>query len=206
MLGISGLGCVGFNPFNYPRVSRQNRFALIKKVKNEISPYLPKVTICDRPFVNVNGVIQYSYGLDRVAIRQRRVALAKLYGLSLSEASSDNRFIIDLARKVLGTEGMPGQCAEMASISALKLKNIAAAAGLFVYTCQLPDCNHTITLLSNTLYKPYEKINWARESSSIVVDLWQGALSQDKGDALVSYAAQNGYTKSRPRAYIQCKV
>ncbi|TWC46129.1 hypothetical protein FBY04_13331 [Pseudomonas sp. SJZ080] len=205
MLGRIGKGLNCFSPAND---NSFNRFVLTKKIQDEILPYVSKVTICDRPSTNHSGLTQYNYDDNRDGIRQRRVSVARQFDLTLSDAPFDRRFVIELAKEVEKTHQMPGQCAEMASITAVKLKDIAAQTGLFVYTLQLPDYNHTITLLSETPYRSNEWINWAKEfnSTSIIVDLWQGALSQNKPDALVSPANKNTYTRTSPRAIVQCKV
>ncbi|AZE56904.1 hypothetical protein C4K03_4766 [Pseudomonas synxantha] len=205
MLGRISKGLNCFNPVND---NSFDRFILTKKIRDEIFPYTSKVTICDRPSTNHNGLTQYNYDENRESIRQRRVSIARQFDLTLSDAPFDRRFVIALAKEVEEIHQMPGQCAEMASIAAVKLKDIAAQTGLFVYTLQLPDCNHTITLLSETSYKRSEWVDWAKEFNlnSIIVDLWQGALSQSNPNALISPANQNTYTRTQPRALVQCKV
>lgn len=182
--------------------------ALTQKIRNEIFPYISKVTVCDTPATNHNGLTQYAYGEEIESVRRRRVSVARLFDLTLSYAPFDRKFVIALAKEVEGTHKMPGQCAEMASIAAVKLKDIAAQTGLYVYTLQLPDYNHTMVLLSETLYRSREWVNWVKEISqnSIVVDLWEGVLSQSNPNALVSPAGRNSYTKIRPRALVQCKI
>lgn len=184
------------------------RDALILKIRNEISPYISRVTICDRPSANSNGLTQYNYDENHEGIRQRRVSVARRFDLTLSYAPFDRRFVTALANELERTHQMPGQCAEMASLAAVKLKDSAIESGMSVYTVQLPDCNHTIVLLSDVLYKSNDWVNWKREfnSSSIIVDLWQGALSPGNPEALISLAAKNTYTEKSPRALVQCKI
>lgn len=198
----------GLNCFTTVNDNSLDRLALTKRIRADIFPYASKVTVCDRPSTNHNGLTQYNYDENRDSIRQRRVSVARQFDLTLSDAPFDRRFVIALAKEVENTHQMPGQCAEMASIAAVKLKDIAAQTGLSVYTLQLPDCNHTITLLSETSYRSSEWINWTKEfsSNSIIVDLWQGALSQNNPNALISSANQNTYTSTSPRALVQCKV
>ncbi|EKN4037902.1 hypothetical protein NUF46_004231 [Yersinia enterocolitica] len=204
MFGSIGKRLNCFKPVN----NSYDRDALIRKIREEISPYISKVTICDRPITNNCGLTQYNYDENRESIRHRRISVAKRFGLSLSDAPFDRRFVVVLAKEVEETPQMPGQCAEMASIAAVKLKDIAAKTGLSVYTLQLPDCNHTITLVSEASYMGGEWVNWAKEfrSNSIIVDLWQGALSPKNPDTLISLAKRNIYTRSNPRALVQCKV
>lgn len=205
MLGRIGKGLNCFSPVNDNSI---NRFALTGRIQDEILPYVSKVTICDRPGTNLSGLTQYNYDDNHDDIRRRRISVARQFDLTLSDAPFDRRFVIALAKEVEETHHMPGQCAEMASIAAVKLKDISAQTGLFVYTLQLPDCNHTITLLSETPYRSNEWINWTKEfnSTSIIVDLWQGTLSQNHPDALVSTANKNIYTRTSPRALVQCRV
>lgn len=198
----------GLNCFNPVSENIQDNAILINNIRDIILPYVSSVTICDRPVTNPNGLTQYHYDENRESIRHRRVSVAKQFGLTLSDAPFDRRFVITLAREVEITPQMPGQCAEMASLAAVKLKDIAAQTGLSVYTLQLPDCNHTITLLSESTYRSKEWVNWAAEFSkkSTIVDLWQGALSPNHPYTLVSPALHNTYTRTGPRALVQCKV
>ncbi|MFQ6249366.1 hypothetical protein ACLMPM_24490 [Yersinia enterocolitica] len=205
MFGSIGKRLNCFKPVNE---NSYDRDALIKKIREKIFPYISKVTICDRPIKNHCGLIQYNYDENRGSIRHRRISVARRFGLSLSDAPFDIRFVVVLAKEVEETPQMPGQCAEMASIAAVKLKDTVAKTGLSVYTLQLPDCNHTITLVSEESYVGGQWVNWAKEfrSNSIIVDLWQGALSPRDPDALISLAKRNTYTRSNPRALVQCKV
>lgn len=184
------------------------RIQLRNEIIDRLQPIMLGVTICDRPTLNQNGLTQYNYDENHQSILKRRVHIARQFDLTLSDAPFDHRFVFDLAMAVKNAHRMPGQCAEMACLSAVELRDIATKAELFVYTIQMPDYNHTITLLSANRYIKAEKVDWTKEfkSESIVVDLWQGALDTQNLDALVSPAKINIYTKSCPRAIIQCNV
>ena len=187
---------------------RVNSSVLQQAIRVTLEPFVKAVTICDRPTRNQSGLTQYHYDDNRDAIRQRRVAVAREFDLSLSDAPFDRRFVAMLAAETERAHGMPGQCAEMASLSAIHLQDLARDANHQVYTLQLPDCNHTITLLSPSVYRAKEWVDWNQEFEvgAVVVDLWQGALSQDNPAALVSAADENRYTKISPRALVQCDV
>lgn len=178
------------------------------EIVTRLKPMATTVTICDLPMCNENGLTQYNYDEHHQSIRQRRVNIAKKFNLTLSDAPFNQHFVFELAEEVKKTHNMPGQCAEMASIAAIEVVSIASTYEYFVYTVQLPNCNHTIALLSNNNYKCMDPVDWSREfkSNAIVVDLWQGALSINDTEALVSLAKRNNYTKLRPKAHIQCKV
>lgn len=173
-----------------------------------IQRYTGKVTICDRPYQNQAGLCQYRYDENRSSIRARRVETARQLGVTLSDAPFTREFAMALAARVEETEHMPGQCAEMACVAAVSLKPVAARHHLKVYTVQLPDSNHTIVLLSGNHYRPQQWIDWNSEfkASSVVVDLWQGALSKHDPTALAAPARLNSYTRTEPRALVQCMI
>jgi hypothetical protein len=182
--------------------------ALMDEITEIILPYVTRVKISDRPITNANGLTQYSYDANRDAIRARRVEIAKRFDLTLSNAPFDPRFISALASEVENSPEMAGQCGEMAVFSAVKISSAAARQGLNVYTVQLPDTNHTLTIVSSIRYESRQPIDWKREfkARTLVVDLWQGALAPRHRPALISAASENRYTRLRPRAIVQCRV
>ncbi len=181
---------------------------LADQIGDEIRSLVSQVTICDRPTVNANGLDRYEYDGNQTEIRRRRVAVARQFDLTLSDAAFDRRFVTALAEEIEKTPGMPGQCGEMAALAGMKLRETARASSLNTYTLQLPDYNHTIVLLSKNHYSSKQRIDWNQEvrSKSLVVDLWQGALTPDKPEALVSESVSNRYTKDNPRAIVQCRL
>ncbi|WP_369311131.1 hypothetical protein [Providencia rettgeri] len=193
---------------NVQHESVLDQLQLRSEIAQKLQPIRLDVTICDRPTHNQNGLTQYNYDENHQSIRQRRVDTARKFDLTLSDAPFDNRFVFELAARVRATHGQPGQCAEMASLSAVEICEIAPKYGFSTYTIQLPDYNHTITLVSTNDYRSGDKVDWRNEFKlgSTVVDLWQGALEPENLDALVSSAKKNFYTENSPRAIVQCKV
>ncbi len=68
-----------------------------------------------------------------------------------------------------------------------------------IYIIQLPNANHTITLISESNYSERQPIMWENEYSqgAIIVDLWHGKLSPKDSSQLVSFARKNTYTGTK---------
>ncbi|SEF08278.1 RHS repeat-associated core domain-containing protein [Pseudomonas deceptionensis] len=189
-----------------------NQTTIADDIRTLLTPLLSEIAITDVPYVNANQQVQYKHDSNHARVRTRRIQTAKDLGMSLSDAVNDRNFQLSLAEKV-STERderhqLFGQCAEMAYLSATKLKTLAQNTEHNVYTFQQPDANHTLTLFSKQNYKSGDKINWKTEQSqrSLIVDLWQGVLSPEHPTALVNSTQEHLYTHNQPRSFIQSQV
>ncbi|MDE1335815.1 hypothetical protein [Vibrio aestuarianus] len=191
---------------------RMEKILSINKLRLELSVYFPSIAITDKPILNSAGLTQYNYDNNRDAVRTRRCEVAKSYNLNLSEAPFYPQFHSALAERIQNDRDdnnkIYGQCAEMASLAASILKKCHQHFSGNIYIIQLPNANHTITLISESNYSERQPIIWENEYSqgAIIVDLWQGKLSPKDSSQLVSFADENFYTKDKIKAIVQTKI
>lgn len=191
---------------------RMEKILSINKLRLELSVYFPSIAITDRPILNSAGLTQYHYDNNRDAVRTRRCEVAKNCNLNLSEAPFYPQFHSALAERIQNDRDdnnkIYGQCAEMASLAASILKKYHQHFSGNIYIIQLPNANHTITLISESNYSERQPIMWENEYSqgAIIVDLWQGKLSPKDSSQLVSFADENFYIKDKIKAIVQTKI
>lgn len=194
------------------RQSLVSKRDIVKEVTEKLGVMLRDIAVTDIPYVNRFGLGNYHYDENRTRVRQRRVEVARSFGLGLAEAVFNKNFQLALAEKVASERDKNnkifGQCAEMAYLAASRINNVADRSSYHIYSVQLSTQDHTLVLLSKLNYRSGDNVVWTEEykSKAIVVDLWSGVLIPTKSAALIALAKDNRYTKNGRRAIVQAKL
>lgn len=91
--------------------------------------------------------------------------MEKSFNLNLSEAPFQRQFHYDLVEQIKNDKDSDnkiyGQCTEMASLLNTRRQYLSDN----IYIIQLPNANHTITLISESNYSERQPIMWENEYS-----------------------------------------